>query len=119
MRPARAFRRPWRSSRRARRCGPPCSATSPSPGRGAAGPGLAETGFGDVAVGATWDAGSGVDLDVGIVDPSGRRLSWASAARGVRASDCTSTGHEALAVTSGATGPFLVEVVRADGAAAE
>jgi hypothetical protein len=57
-----------------------------------------------------------VDLDVGIVDPSGKRLAWASAARNVRASDCTSLAHEAIAVSSGATGPFVVEVVRADGA---
>jgi hypothetical protein len=80
---------------------------------------LADAVFGDVVVDATWDGAPGVDLDVGIVDPSGRRLSWASAARNVRASDCTSVAHEALAVTSGATGPFLVEVVRADGAESE
>ena len=80
---------------------------------------LADTVFGDVAVDATWDGSAGVDLDVGIVDPSGRRLSWASAARNVRSSDCTSVTHEALAVTSGGTGPFLVEVVRADGASSE
>jgi hypothetical protein len=80
---------------------------------------LADTVFGDVTVDATWDGSAGVDLDVGIVDPSGRRLSWASAARNVRASDCTSVAHEALAVTSGGTGPFLVEMVRADGAASE
>jgi hypothetical protein len=58
-----------------------------------------------------------VDLDVAVVDPSGRRLAWASAARNVRASDCTSFAHEALAVSSGAAGPFVVEVVRADGSA--
>jgi hypothetical protein len=80
---------------------------------------LADTVFGDVVVDATWDGSAGVDLDVGIVDPSGRRLSWASAARNVRASDCTSVAHEALAITSGGTGPFLVEMVRADGAASE
>jgi len=85
----------------------------------APGAALADTVSGDVAVDATWDGAAGVDLDVGIVDPSGRRLSWASAARNVRASDCTSVAHEALAVTSGGTGPFLVEVVRADGASSE
>jgi hypothetical protein len=77
---------------------------------------LADTVFGDVVVDATWDASAGVDLDVGIVDPSGRRLSWASAARNVRASDCTSQAHEALGVSSSATGPFVVEITRADGA---
>jgi hypothetical protein len=80
---------------------------------------LADTVSGDVVVDATWDGSAGVDLDVGIVDPSGRRLSWASAARNVRASDCTSAAHEALAVSSGGTGPFLVEVVRSGGAAGE
>jgi hypothetical protein len=69
---------------------------------------------GDIAVDATWDAGAGADLDLAVIDPSGRRLAWASAARNVRASDCTSLGHEALAVSSGATGPFVIEVVRAD-----
>jgi hypothetical protein len=85
----------------------------------APGTALADTVFGDVVVDATWDAAAGVDLDVGVVDPSGRRLSWASAARNVRASDCASLAHEALAVTSGGTGPFVVELVRADGAATD
>jgi hypothetical protein len=70
---------------------------------------------GDVIVDATWDAGAGADLDLAIVDPAGKRLAWASAARNVRASDCTSTAHEAIAVGSSATGPFVVEVVRARG----
>jgi hypothetical protein len=68
---------------------------------------------GDVIVDATWDAGAGADLDLAVVDPAGKRLAWASAARNVRASDCTSTAHEAIAVSSTATGPFVVEVVRA------
>jgi hypothetical protein len=71
--------------------------------------------FGDVIVDATWDAGAGADLDVAVIDPSGKRMSWASAARNVRARDCTSRTHEALAVSSGAAGAFVVEVVRAEG----
>jgi hypothetical protein len=71
--------------------------------------------FGDVVVDATWDAGAGADLDVAVIDPSGKRMSWASAARSVRARDCTSRTHEALAVSSGAAGAFIVEVVRAEG----
>ncbi|MGD0528590.1 MAG: vWA domain-containing protein, partial [Polyangiaceae bacterium] len=85
----------------------------------APGAALADAVFGDIVVDATWDASAGVDLDVAVVDPSGRRLSWASAARNVRASDCASASHEALALTSGGTGPFVVEVVRADRAAAD
>ena len=50
---------------------------------------------------------------VAIVDPSGVRLGWATRARNVRAADCTSLSHEALAVSSSATGAFVVEVVRA------
>jgi hypothetical protein len=47
----------------------------------------------------------------------GRRLAWATAAKGVRAVDCTSLAHEALAVSSSVTGPFVIEVVRADATA--
>ncbi len=67
--------------------------------------------FGDVVVDATWDGG--VDLDVAVVDPTGTRLGWASRARNVKASDCTSLSHEALAVASSAAGAFVVEIVRA------
>jgi hypothetical protein len=70
--------------------------------------------FGDVAVDATWDDGSGADLDVAVIDPSGRRLSWASASGKVRARDCTSRSREALAISSGSAGAFVVEIVRAD-----
>jgi hypothetical protein len=87
--------------------------------KAAPGAGLTDTVFGDVVVDATWDASAGVDLDVGIVDPAGRRLSWASAARNVRASDSTSTAHEALAASSSATGPFVVEIVRAGSSATD
>jgi hypothetical protein len=73
--------------------------------------------FGDLVVDASWDAQARADLDVAIIDPTGRRLAWASAAKGVRATDCTSLAHEALGVSTGATGPFLVEVVRADASA--
>jgi hypothetical protein len=69
---------------------------------------------GDVVVDATWDPGAGADLDLAVVDPSGHRLSWASAASNIRASDCTSLSHEALGVSSMATGPFVVEVARAN-----
>jgi hypothetical protein len=70
--------------------------------------------FGDVSVEATWDAGSGADLDIGIIDPAGRRLSWASSAGRVRARDCTSRSRESLAISSGSAGAFVVELVRAD-----
>jgi hypothetical protein len=65
---------------------------------------------GDVVVDASWS--SGADLDVAVVDPSGQRLGWL-AGRG-RVSDPTSRSHERLAVSSGATGSFLVEIARSD-----
>jgi hypothetical protein len=79
-----------------------------------AAPRTADIVFGDVSVEATWDDRSGVDLDVAVIDPSGRRLSWASAASRVRARDCTSRSHESLAISSSAAGAFVVEIVRAD-----
>ena len=85
----------------------------------ASGSALADPVFGDVVVDATWDPSAGADLDVAIVDPSGRRLSWASAARNVRASDCTSAAHEAIAVSSSATGRFVIEIVRANASATD
>ena len=72
----------------------------------------AQSVFGDIVVDATWDAGDGADLDLAIVDPTGTRVSWASRARNMRAADCTSRSHEALAIASFATGAFVVEVVR-------
>jgi len=67
--------------------------------------------FGDIVVDASWTGGA--DLDLAIVDPSGQRLGWL-AGRG-RVDDPTSRSHEKLGVSSGATGTFLVEVVRSDG----
>jgi hypothetical protein len=71
--------------------------------------------FGDFVADATWSAADGVDLDLAIIDPSGNRVAWASKARGVRATDCTSRSHEAIAFASFATGTYTVEIVRADG----
>ncbi len=79
-----------------------------------AAPRTEDTVFGDVSVEATWDDRPGVDLDVAVIDPTGRRLTWASAAGRVRARDCTSRSHESLAVSSSAAGAFVVEIVRAD-----
>ena len=75
--------------------------------------------FGDVVVDATWDPAANADLDVGVIEPSGRRLSWASAARGIRARDAAGAAHEALAVSSGATGSVVVDVTRAAGDSAD
>src|SRR5262249_43532013 len=70
--------------------------------------------FGDFVADATWDAADNADLDLAIVDPAGNRVAWAGK-RGVRAADCTSRFHEALAFSHFATGTYTVEIVRADG----
>ena len=80
-----------------------------------AGAAPSDTVFGDIVVDATWDVADGADLDLAVVDPSGRRLAWASTARNVRARDCTSETRESLGVSSSAAGAFVVEVVRGDG----
>lgn len=70
---------------------------------------------GDIFVEATWDGGAGVDLDLAIVDPSGRRASAASRLRGAKVKDASSTARETLALSSGDAGTFTVEIVRAAG----
>jgi hypothetical protein len=73
------------------------------------------TSAGDIVVAATWDGSADTDLDVAILDPGGNRASWASRSRNVRASDVRSRDRETLALSSGMTGSFVVEVVRAAG----
>jgi hypothetical protein len=70
--------------------------------------------WGDLVVDASWDEGT--DLDVVIIDPSGSRQSWSSRSGSVRVSDPRSSRHEAVALTSYAAGPFMIEVVRGEGA---
>jgi hypothetical protein len=70
--------------------------------------------WGDLVVDATWDEGA--DLDIVVIDPSGNRQSWSSRSGTVRVSDPRSNKHETLALTSYAAGPFMIELVRADGA---
>ncbi|MEO7111793.1 MAG: hypothetical protein ABI183_15230, partial [Polyangiaceae bacterium] len=76
------------------------------------------TGFGDVIVDATWDASPNVDVDLAVIDPSGNRLAWSGKSSNVRATDPTNRRHEALAVSSSASGSFNIEVVRAAGSTA-
>jgi hypothetical protein len=73
------------------------------------------TQVGDVVVQATWDGSADADLDVAVLDPAGNRASWASRSRSVRAADVRSRDRETLAVSSGMTGTFVIEVVRAAG----
>jgi Vault protein inter-alpha-trypsin domain/von Willebrand factor type A domain len=70
--------------------------------------------WGDLVVDASWDEGA--DLDIVVIDPSGNRQSWSSRSGLLRVSDPRSMKHEVLGLTSYAAGPFMIELVRADGA---
>lgn len=66
--------------------------------------------FGDVVVSATWSGG--MDLDVVLVDPSGRRAGAVSRLKNARVDGATSRDRETVALSSGEAGSFLVEMVR-------
>lgn len=65
---------------------------------------------GDVVVTASWSGG--VDLDVALVDPSGRRAGAVSRLKNARVEGATSRDRETVALSSNEAGSFLVEVVR-------
>src|SRR5262249_37169244 len=76
---------------------------------------------GDFVLSVNWDGSADADLDVALVTPDGARASWATsraagAVRGVRVSDPKWRARETLAVSANGTGPFVVEIVRANGA---
>jgi hypothetical protein len=73
-------------------------------------PSKAEAAQGDVVIVATW--GGGADLDVALVDPAGRRAGAATRVKGARVEGATARDHETLALATGETGSFLVEMVR-------
>jgi hypothetical protein len=69
-------------------------------------------GFGDIIVTANWTGGA--DLDLALVDPSGRRASAVSRLKGARVEAATARDHETLALSSSDGGSFAVEIVRAN-----
>jgi hypothetical protein len=69
---------------------------------------------GDIVVDATWDASAGTDLDVVIIDPQGNRAAWSGRMKSVRVQDPLMRAHESLAFSTAQSGPFTVELVRAD-----
>ncbi|MBX3231045.1 MAG: FecR domain-containing protein [Labilithrix sp.] len=73
-----------------------------------------ESARGDIVVNATWSGG--VDLDLAIVDPSGRRCAAVTRLKGARVEGATARDRETLAMTSSDGGSFAVEVVRANAA---
>lgn len=77
-------------------------------------PSKPESAFGDVVVNATWDGG--VDLDVTILDPNGRRAGVTSRMRGARVEGAMARDHENVALSTPDAGPFVVEIARASAA---
>jgi hypothetical protein len=71
-----------------------------------------ESAFGDIVVSAQWTGGA--DLDLVLLDPSGRRAGAVSRLKNVRAIDATSRDRETVALSSNDAGSFIVEVVRAN-----
>lgn len=66
-----------------------------------------------IVVSAKWE--DGADLDLSIVDPSGRRAAAATRLKGARAAGATSRDHETIGLSTGEAGPFLIEIARAGG----
>ncbi|MDB4947225.1 MAG: hypothetical protein JWP97_6759 [Labilithrix sp.] len=66
---------------------------------------------GDIVLAATWDGGA--DVDLALVDPSGRRAGVATRMKGARIEGASSRDHETLALASNDAGSFVIEVVRA------
>ena len=74
-------------------------------------PASTETLVGDVRIEATWDAD--VDLDVGLVDKLGQRLSWMGGGKSrVTSQGATRTRSESVAFSNLGTGGYVIEVTR-------
>jgi hypothetical protein len=71
---------------------------------------------GELRLEASWQ-GSGTDLDLALLGPDGRRISWLGApGKGlVSAIDVTSSSHEGLALLGSDAGDYVIEVTRASG----
>lgn len=75
-------------------------------------PPAADALVGDVRLEATWDAD--VDLDVGLVDKLGQRLSWLGGGKSrATAQGATRTRSESVAFSNLASGGYVIEIVRA------
>jgi tetratricopeptide (TPR) repeat protein len=79
--------------------------------RAAEPPGL-ERATGELIVRATWSGGS--DLDISLVAPDGKRISWLGGRRGVAADGPGRVGSESVALRRVAAGNYLVEIARTD-----
>jgi hypothetical protein len=70
---------------------------------------------GDVRLEARWQ--SGHDLDLALIDPDGRRVSWLGAPTRavISARDVTSDNQEGLALSGAKPGDYVIEISRASG----
>ncbi|MDB4962118.1 MAG: hypothetical protein JWP01_2117 [Myxococcales bacterium] len=69
---------------------------------------------GDLVITAQWAASA--DLDLSIVTPEGKRVSWMGGRTDVVVTDATSVQRERLSVKSLKRGNYLIEISRGDGA---
>ncbi len=75
-------------------------------------PPSSERATGDLILRASWSAGS--DLDISLIAPDGKRISWLGGRRGVTADNAGRPGSESIAVRRIPAGNYLVEIARTD-----
>lgn len=75
---------------------------------------------GSMKLTATWRTRDGgqADLDISVIQPSGRRVSWQGGGKAVRAADVTSGARETLAFRTVERGRYRVVIVRSSTATA-
>jgi tetratricopeptide (TPR) repeat protein len=75
----------------------------------------ADTVRGEIQLSATWQVGQ--DVDLALIDPDGRRVSWLGAPTRaiISAADVTAAGRERLGLMGSLAGEYVIEVVRARG----
>ena len=71
-----------------------------------------ERATGDLVLRATWSGTS--DLDISLIAPDGKRISWLGGRRGVTADGAGRTGSESMALRRISAGNYLVEIARTD-----
>jgi hypothetical protein len=71
--------------------------------------------WGDLRIEANFADHTGADLDIGVIDPNGNRLSWLTANARVLVEDATSVSHEVIALPwVGAAGTYTIEMTTTD-----
>ena len=78
----------------------------------AAEPPSTERATGDLILRASWS--SSTDLDISLIAPDGKRISWLGGRRGVTADGAGRPGSESIALRRIPAGNYLVEIARTD-----